>query len=163
MNFKILLPWLSENWLCFQGVLKDISGMKWVKHRTCTIKKAVLKYFVIFTRKHLCWNLFSSLLKTDSNTSVFQWILRNLWKYLFWRTSANSCFWYLYLLRQNLENKKTFFRNDILFRFVFFNFHDGTSPTDLLQKTVNCFFWLHVLFCQTIYRWILFSQVDRWN
>ena len=51
------------------------------------IKISVLKNFAIFTGKHLCWSLFlrklqvlkpASLLKRDSNTGVFLWILRNL-------------------------------------------------------------------------------------
>ena len=33
-----------------------------------------------------------TLLKRDSNTSVFLWILWNFWEHLFWRTSANICF-----------------------------------------------------------------------
>ena len=46
----------------------------------------VLKNFVIFTGKHLCWSLFliklqalrpAALLTRDSNTGVFLWILRN--------------------------------------------------------------------------------------
>ena len=64
-------------------------------------KKGVLKNFPIFTGKHLCWRLFliklqtffrcwrlfliklqtfssATLLKRDSNISVFLWILRNL-------------------------------------------------------------------------------------
>ena len=50
------------------------------------IKISVLKNFAIFTGKHLCWSLFlrklqvlkpGSLLKGDSNTGVFLWILRN--------------------------------------------------------------------------------------
>ena len=50
------------------------------------IKISVLKYFVIFTGKHLCWSPFSrklqvlkpaSLLKGDSNIDVFLWILPN--------------------------------------------------------------------------------------
>ena len=50
------------------------------------IKISVLKNFAIFTGKHLCRSLFlrklqvlkpASLLKGDSNTGVFLWILRN--------------------------------------------------------------------------------------
>ena len=49
-------------------------------------KKAVFKNFAIFTGKHMCWILFvtkflafraATLLKRDSNTDVFLWILRN--------------------------------------------------------------------------------------
>ena len=45
-------------------------------------KKPVLKNFVMFTRKHLCWSLLSikvvTLLKRDSNTGVFLCILQNV-------------------------------------------------------------------------------------
>ena len=49
-------------------------------YRRCSIKKAVLKNFAIFTGKHLCWGLFliklqvsrpATLLKRDSNTGKF--------------------------------------------------------------------------------------------
>ena len=56
-------------------------------HQRCSIK-AVLKNFTIFTtRKHLGWSIFliklqtsrpATLLKRDSNTGVFLWILQNL-------------------------------------------------------------------------------------
>ena len=32
-------------------------------HRRCSIKKAVLKNFTIFTGKHLCWSLFFNFIK----------------------------------------------------------------------------------------------------
>ena len=70
-------------------------------------EKAVLKNFVIFTGKHLCWSLFllklqafKSLLKRDSNPVVPLWILRNfsktyfekhLWTVAFARLSHGSC------------------------------------------------------------------------
>ena len=34
------------------------------------------------------------LLKRSSNTGVFLWILQNFWEHLFWRTSADGCFWF---------------------------------------------------------------------
>ena len=49
-------------------------------HWSCSVKKGVLKKFADFTRKHLCWNLFSmklrafspaTILKRDFNTGVF--------------------------------------------------------------------------------------------
>ena len=58
-------------------------------HRKCSLKNAVLKNFVIFTEKHLRWSLFlitlqafrpATLLKWDTITGVFLWILRNCWK-----------------------------------------------------------------------------------
>ena len=52
-------------------------------HPRCSIKKAVFKIFAIFTGKQLCWSLFliicsvpATLLKRDSNTGVFLWILQ---------------------------------------------------------------------------------------
>ena len=44
-------------------------------HQRCSIKKAVLRYFAVFTGKHLCWSLF--LIKRDSNTGVFMLIQQN--------------------------------------------------------------------------------------
>ena len=52
--------------------------------------KAVFKILAIFTG-WICRP--ATLLKRDSNTGVFLWILWNLSEHLFWRTSANSCFW----------------------------------------------------------------------
>ena len=55
-------------------------------HQRCSIKKDVLKTFVIFTRKHLCCSPFliksedwrpKKLIKRDSNTGAFLWILQN--------------------------------------------------------------------------------------
>ena len=64
----------SENlgFLCFQGVQKDISGMKWVASiylyipskyyrsslQRCSIRKGALRNFAKFTGKHLCQSLF---------------------------------------------------------------------------------------------------------
>ena len=55
-------------------------------HQKCSIKP-VLKNFAIFTRKRLCWSLFlvklqafrpAILLKRNSSTTVFLWILQNI-------------------------------------------------------------------------------------
>ena len=55
--------------------------------RRYSIKKAI-----IYRKTNV---LESVLIKRNSITDVFQWLLRNFWKYLFWRTSANGCFWHL--------------------------------------------------------------------
>ena len=56
----------------------------WCSHQRCSIKKAILKNFAIFTGKHLCWGLFiinlqtfmaSTLFKKHSNTGVLLSIL----------------------------------------------------------------------------------------
>ena len=71
-------------------------------HWKCSIRKAILKNFVIFTGKHLCWGLFLlklqafrplTVLKRDFNTDIFLWISGNFYEHLFWRTrsSHQSC------------------------------------------------------------------------
>ena len=39
-------------------ILRNYSTIFRSSHRSCSIKKAILKYFVIFTGKHLCRDLF---------------------------------------------------------------------------------------------------------
>ena len=67
-------------------------------------KIGALKIFAIYTRKHLCWSLFliklhawrlATLLKRDSKTGVFLWILQNFKEHIFWRTFANSCSFFI--------------------------------------------------------------------
>ena len=67
-------------------------------------KIGVLKSFTILTRKYLCWNLFviqlqpsslATILKINSSTGVFLWILPNFKEHLFWKTSMIGCFWNL--------------------------------------------------------------------
>ena len=56
------------------------------RHHKCSIEKAVLKSFAIFTGKYLCESLLliefralrhANILKRDSNTGVFLQILEN--------------------------------------------------------------------------------------
>ena len=63
-------------------------------------KIGVLKNFAIFTEKHLCWSLFLrkllvwrhvTLLKRDSNTGDFAWILQSFWTF-FYRTPQVAAF-----------------------------------------------------------------------
>ena len=79
-------------------------------HQKCSVKKGVLKNFSIFTEKHLCWSLFliklqvfraAALLKRDSNTGFFLWILPNFQKHLFWRTPVNGCLYQRKTCRKN--------------------------------------------------------------
>ena len=73
-----------------------------ISYWRCSTKRAVLKNFAIFRGKHLCMSLFlkklqawrpATLLKRDSNTGAFPLNIANFLKTLFWRTSANACFW----------------------------------------------------------------------
>ena len=81
-------------------ILRNYSTIFRSSHQRCSIKKAILKYFVIFTGKHLCRGLLLiklkaircvALLKRDSNTDIFLHILWNLEEDLFWRTLVNGC------------------------------------------------------------------------
>ena len=55
-------------------------------HQRGSVKTSVIKNFAIFTGKRLCWSLFliklqafrsATLIRKDSNTDVFFWILQN--------------------------------------------------------------------------------------
>ena len=80
------------------GVSRQLSFKSWLGYRTFHLtfcrsshlqvffKIAILKNFVIFTGKHLCWSLFLiklqtfrlvTLSKRDSYTGVFLWIMWN--------------------------------------------------------------------------------------
>ena len=64
--------------------------------------KIVLKNFAIFTGKHLCWSVFliknfkANLLKRNSNTIAFLWILRNFtitcFKEQLWTAASIRCY-----------------------------------------------------------------------
>ena len=53
-------------------------------HQSCSMEKAVVKNFAIFTGKYLCWSFLlidlrasrpATFLKYDTNTGIFLWIL----------------------------------------------------------------------------------------
>ena len=80
-------------------------------------KTGVLKNFAIFTRKHLCWSLFLIklqdwrlvlLLKRDSNTGVFLWIMQDFEKLLFYGTSVYYTFRKVYVV-MNIRCLKVIF------------------------------------------------------
>ena len=68
---------------CFiLGLVIAVAAVSTVRniHRRCSVKQGVLKSFVNFTGKHLCWSLYlitlqvfrpATLIKRDSNTRVF--------------------------------------------------------------------------------------------
>ena len=72
-----------------------------------SIEKGVLKNLANVIGKHLCGSLFlakfqalgrAALFKKNSNTVAFLWNLRNFYEHLFWRTSANDCFYILIII-----------------------------------------------------------------
>ena len=92
-QITISLQTLLNKKIIFSTFLQAI-GTQWTQKlkstskagfRKCSSKQVFLKYFAIFAAKHLCWSLFliklqawRPLLKRDSNTNVFLWILQNL-------------------------------------------------------------------------------------
>ena len=65
--------------------------------------KGVLKNFSSFTEKHLYWSLFwiklspATLLKRDSKTGVFLWILQHFKNSLFYRTLSVAASVYIHM------------------------------------------------------------------
>ena len=83
-------------WYCEQVILH-----RQKQHQRCYIKKDTRRNFAKFSGKHLCQGLFlnkiadfrpATLLKRDSGTGVFLWILSNFYEHLFPRTPLDDCF-----------------------------------------------------------------------
>ena len=70
-----------------QVMSKSYSSVKfWSSRSQMFFRISVHKNFAKFTEIHLSWSLF--LIKRDSNTSVFLWILRNFSEHLFYRSTT---------------------------------------------------------------------------
>ena len=76
-------------------------------------KIGVLSTFPNFTKKDQCWNLFyiklqawkpATLLKRDSNTSVFLWNLSNFHKQFLLQITSGGCFWEMFMFWFNLAH-----------------------------------------------------------
>ena len=61
-------------------------------HSRCSARKGVLRNFTKFTGKH---HEPATLLKRDSSTGVFLWILRSFQEHLFHRAPLDDCFSYI--------------------------------------------------------------------
>ena len=72
-------------------------------HQRCSMRKGVLRNFAKFTGKHLCQSLFfcrlrpATLLKRDSGTGFFLWILGNFSEQLFLQNTSRRL-----LLQRNI-------------------------------------------------------------
>ena len=118
-------------------------------------KKAVLKNFAIFTGKRLCWSLFliklqdsspAFLLKRDSNTGLFLWILRNFKEHLFWRTSANR---YFCLFQVNsLKHLKKIHSKSKVIEQIWKYFAPWTSYE---KKSLKCAIWIFMFSCANLH------------
>ena len=76
------------------------------RHRTCSMKKPILKHFVIFTGKQLCWGLFFNQVAGHETCGLF---FANIGKFVrrpIWRTLANGCIFGKCFVR-------TFFRSEL--------------------------------------------------
>ena len=69
-------------------------------HQRCSIKKGILRNFTKCTGKHLSQSLSfnkvaglrsTTLLKKNSGTGIFLWILWNFWEHLLYRTPLDDC------------------------------------------------------------------------
>ena len=83
-------------------------------------KTGVLRNFTKFIWKHLCWSLFfnkvaglrpETLLKRDSNTGVFRWILWNFLRTTFLQNPCGGCFFIKDLFLSIFCNEKMFQTN----------------------------------------------------
>ena len=119
-KINLVSPFLEN--ICHQFPHLHIYIIKWKyrsSHRWCSLNKKFLKNFAIFIRKHLCWSCFliklqasrhATLLKRDSNTGVYLWILQTL------RTPISKNIWERQLLIVVIcciENWIKLFRNQI--------------------------------------------------
>ena len=84
---RFFLHWLSQ----FKSLILTKYIWSPLKHPPEMFYNKATVNFTIFTGKHLCCIIFS-LFKRDSNIGVFLWILRNLYKHLYWKTYGNGCF-----------------------------------------------------------------------
>ena len=79
-----------------------MGNLSWKSEENKQSPGGVLENFAKFTGKRLCWSLFlnkaadwrtATLLRRDSSTGDFLWILRNSQEQLFQRKSPDDCFW----------------------------------------------------------------------
>ena len=78
---------LLYNWIWMNMIFKS-------SHWQMFYKIPFLKNFTKFTWKHLTP---STLLKRDSRTGVFLWILRYFQETLLYKTPLDKCFWWMFL------------------------------------------------------------------
>ena len=104
---------------CFSNFQKQPLACSWKFHKFHR-KTLVLEPFF-----NKAWGP-ANLFKRISNVGVFLWNLRYFWERLFWRTSANDCFW---TLRQSFT---------LEYRIVGgFGIIGGRGGWKFLQKTNN--------------------------
>ena len=133
-EYKIFAKWKDSKIVCFVdfsnkrrfGLNKYVKFLCEMKLRQITKrsnhleafrKKGALKNITKFTWKHLCWSPFfdkvaclrpETLLKRDSNTGIFRWILWSFLRTPFLQNSSAGCFFIKDLFLSIFCNKKSF-------------------------------------------------------
>ena len=95
--FLFHLNFFSLLWICSMLSSSSLLSRHKCSHQRFFIEKAALKFCSIHRKtpvsepKLQTWRL-ASLLKRDSNTGVFLWMLQNFTEHQFWRTSVNRSY-----------------------------------------------------------------------
>ena len=164
-------------------VINRFFEMDWhgSSHRRCSVKKGVLKNSGNFTGKHLRWSLFlilqafrpKTLLKRDSNTNVSLWNLRNFSEYLFWRASANDCFYISTMNNVNGWYKciVSFSLSQVSLNYILFTNHDfqqrisNTSDSYILRtfKTINSKWYINTKLIVNDFDWATIIFIIFWD
>ena len=128
-----------------KDVQRILSSRDSIMNRKCSTRKFFLKISQ-HSQENTCFGISflikmqafraPALLKRDSNTDAFLRTLRNFYEHLFWRTSANGCFWDFHLniyLYEQIKTKQKPFENSAIWKknlpfhdvFIisFFSFH----------------------------------------
>ena len=101
--FFMLVVSINKLWKTNKLILHILKKIKTeaVAQKCVFCKKGVLRNFAKFTGKYLYQRLFldkvaglrpATLLKKDSGTGVFLWILQNLQEHLFLQNTSGGCF-----------------------------------------------------------------------
>ena len=144
-------------------------------HRRYSVKKGVLKNFANFKGKHLCWSLFliklqawrlPTLLQRSFSTDVFLLNLRNFKEQLFWRASANGCFFILCFRRYKVAIVKQWVKWEALSYYFKALYRRCSWGSSLRLTIIHWWFLLSILrkLCEkcpnTDFLWSIFSRIQ---
>ena len=119
-NQKIAKWWVLSIFLRKEGLnkyIKLLCEMKlWDKLRRCSVKKVFLEIYKLCLKTPVLKSFLNkvagltpvTLLKRDSNTSVFRWILCNFLRTPFLQNPSGRCFFIKDLFLSIFSNKKSF-------------------------------------------------------
>ena len=145
----------SINFQCMLSLVYTVYCQKLPHEYRCSVRKGVLKNFVKFIGKHLCWILF--LIKLQA------------WQ-LFWRTSVNDCFCtalapftvaYPFYFIQHLPpithtTVNTVNISYVCFWFKFITFQNIKSAISFSLKSISSLCFFPCFFCLSQFCFICF-------